>query len=508
MSSQPSQEIHLLDYFQVILKRKFIILACLFVTLTTVFIYNYITEPTYEGKARIIIEENLQKSPVTGVQMEYDQFFELQTHFDLINSYPVLERVYNTLFLNKAGGEATPDKEEAIPIMKRFLLFITSNLNKVKQFVFDILSPGEEAVNPLMNNPDFWTTYKIRALRSKIKVQQVKKTSLVDLRTLHKNPELARDIPNCFAQAYIEYSRSSNFEATKASIDWLSEQLNEMKKEIRESERNFYEFKQKENIFSIEGKKQIYNQQIAQLTDAYSNSRTKRLATSATTKALKGILNNKEYDKLATLTTVTLNNPLLENLRRDLLNEEIELSALKKTFKFKHPQIIAMEHKIKKTNEKFEQELKRTLSSLNSEYAFFKDQERSLLSTIQKNESEALVLTKKEMEYTMLEREVETNKKLYNLLFNNFTEANVIKAMPTTTIRLIEEAVYPLGPIKPRKFLNLILGAILGLMVGLGLSFLLDYLDRSINTSEDVEVYLELPILSLIPKIPDRKWQR
>ena len=507
MGIESSQEIHLLDYFQVILKRKFLILACLFVTLTTVFIYNYITEPIYEGNARIIIEENLRKSAVTGVAIAEDnQLWEIQTHFDLITSYPVLERVYNKLFLNKAEGEATPDKEEAIPMMKKALIFIMGNLNKVKQFIFEILSPGEEAINPLMNNPDFWTTYKIRALRSKIKVQQVKKTSLVDLITLHKNPELARDIPNCFAQAYIEYSRSSNFEATKASIGWLSEQLNEMKKEIRESERKFYEFKEKENIFSIEGKKQIYTQQISQLTNAYSNSRTQRLSMSSTINALKSILNNNEYDKLATLTTVTLNNPLLENLRRDLLNEEIELSALKRTFKFKHPQIIAMEYKIKKTSEKFEEELKRTLSSLNSEYAFFKDEERSLLSTIQKNESEALSLTKQEMEYTMLEREVETNKKLYNLLFNNFTEANVIKAMPTTTIRLIEEAVYPLGPVKPRKFLNLMLGAVLGLMVGFGLSFLLDYLDRSINTSEDVEVYLELPILALIPKIPDRKW--
>ena len=165
-----------------------------------------------------------------------------------------------------------------------------------------------------------------------------------------------------------------------------------------------------------------------------------------------------------------------------------------------------MEHKIIKTSEQFEEELNRTFSSLNSEYAFFKDKERTLLSTIQKNESEALDLTKKEMEYTMLQREVETNRKLYDLLFNNFTEANVIKAVPTTNIRLVEGAVYPLSPVKPQKFLNLVLGTILGLMVGLGLSFLLEYLNQTINTSEDIEGYLELPVLSLVPKIPARKW--
>ena len=506
MSSQLSQEVHLLDYIQVILKRKYIILACLLVTLTTVFIANAVMEPIYQSKATIIIDADLSRSPVTGVKMEYDQYMELQTHFDLIISYPVLERVYNELFLNRTGGEATPDEEEAIPIMKKFLLFIVSNLSKAKQFMFDLLAPEEKNVNPLMNNPDFWTPYKIRSLRSKIKVEQVKKTRLVELKVEHKNPELAMDIPNLLSQAYIEYNRSSNFEATKGSIDWLSEQLDEMKKEIGTSEKKFYTFKEKEGIFSIEGKQHINSSKIMQLSDAYSDVRTKRLATFSAINSLRTIINKKNYDKLATVSTATVNNPLLENLRRDLLNGEMELSALKRTFKFKHPQIIALEYKIKLTKEKFEQELEKTLTSLQSEYALSKEDEQSLLSTIQKNESEALSLTKKEMEYTMLEREVETNRKLYDLLFNNFTEANVIKAVPTTNIRLIEPAAYPLNPAKPQKILNLILGTILGLMIGMGLSFLLEYLDRTINTSEDVEVYLELPILSLIPKIPDRKW--
>ena len=305
----------------------------------------------------------------------------------------------------------------------------------------------------------------------------------------------------------LKYFKDYNYNTKDDDTFNNNEILNEIKKEIRVSENKFYAFKQKEGIFSIEGKQEINTQMIQQLTNAYTNTKTKRLTTLATINRLKTIINKEDYDKLATFSTATVNNPLLDNLRRDLLNEEIELSALKKTFKFRHPQIIAMQHRIEQTREKFEQELQKTLISLKSEYAFFKDDEQSLLSNIQKNESEALTLTKKEMEYTMLEREVETNKKLYNLLFNNFTEANVIKAVPTTTIKLVETAVYPLRPTKPNVTLNLILGTILGLMVGMGLSFFLEYLNRTINTSEDVEIYLELPILSLIPKIPDRKWQ-
>lgn len=507
MSIESSQEEHLLDYIHIVFQRKLLLLICLLITITIAIIVNYVTEPIYEGKAIIMIDEKIQKSPLTGVQMAYDQSLELQTHFDLIKSYPVLERVYTALYLNKADEEqVTPDKEETIPAMKKFLLFIVSNLGKAQHFLLDLLSPEEMITIPSMNDPDFWMTYKIRSLRNKIQIKNVKNTRLVDLTTSHKNPKLAQRIPNLFAQAYIEYNRSSSFEATKSSIDWLSEQLNEMKEEIRESERKFYAFKQKENIFSIKGKQTIQTQEISQLTGAYNNTKTKRLALSSTINGLRNIIDKKEYDKLATFSTSTVNNPLLENLRRDLLNGEIELSSLKNTFKFNHPQIIAVEHKIKQTREMLEQQLQKTLSSLQSEYKILKDDERSLLLSIQEYESEALDLTKKEMEYTMLEREVETNRKLYDLLFNNFTEANVIKAMPTTNIRLIEEAVYPLGPVKPRKVVNIALAVILGLTLGIGISFLLTYFDRSINTSEDVEVYLELPVLSLIPKIPDRKW--
>ena len=497
MGRQLSQEVHLMDYFQVIRKRKSIILACLFVILTTVTIANYAMEPIYEARARIMIDEELRRSPVTGVTMEYEPYTQLQslqfqTHFDLITSYPILERVFNALPLDKAEEQASPN------ILKKAIIAIMQNFSKAKQFIKGLFSSEKKEVNPLVNDPYLLTYYRTQALRKKVEVQQVKNTRLVDVRARDTNPELARDIANGVAQAYIEYTRSSRLEATKASIAWLSEQLEDMKKEIRESEKEFYKFKRKEGIFSIEGKQKIHAQRIAELTSAYSDCKSKRLAISATIKGLSGTLDKKEYDKVA---LGTVDNALLESLHRDLVNAEIELSRLKKIFKRKHPQIIAIKTKIERIKEKFDQELKRTLSSLQSEYAILQDKEQTLLSTIRRYESEALDLNKKEMKYAMLEREIETNKELYNLLFSNFGQANVIEAMPTTNIRLIEAAVSPLVPAKPQKTLNLILGTILGLMIGLGLSFFLEYLDRTINTPEDVDRYLGLPILVAIPKV-------
>ena len=226
------------------------------------------------------------------------------------------------------------------------------------------------------------------------------------------------------------------------------------------------------------------------------------MAIAATIKEVRNILDTRDYDKVA---LGPVGNPLLNKLHSDLVSAEIELAGLNKIFTYKHAHIIELENKIAQIKETFEQELRRTLSSLQSEYDVLQNQERTLLSTIQQYETDALNFTRKEMQYSMLEREVEANKKLYDLLFNNFTEANVIKAMPTTNIRLIEPAILPVAPVKPDKTLNLIIGTVLGLMVGFGLALFLSYLDRAINTPQQVELYLELPVLSVIPKLSLKK---
>jgi uncharacterized protein involved in exopolysaccharide biosynthesis len=505
MNQPQTQEIHLNDYLQIIAKRKFMILGCLLMTIITVLIANYIITPVYVCTSRILIDERTRSSPITGVRMEGGdelQFIEYQTHFDLITSYPVLEKVYSTVFSKKK--KKGPAKEKAIiPLKVKIKIFINKNFDTARKFIIGLIAPPEPIDPKMLNDPALWKANRIRKMRKFIEVEQVKQTRLVDLKASHENPMLAMKIANGFANAYIDYSRSSNFESTKSSIDWLSEQLESMKKEIRIAEKTFNDFKRKERIFSIKGKQQIEMQKIHSLTTTFSSTKSQRLAISAAIKELQSIMDEKKYDKVS---LSIAENQLLENLHRELVNDEIELFGLKKTFKYRHPQIIAIENRIEQTKEQFEQELNRAISSLKSRYAVLEDKERTYLATIRQFESQALELNNKEMEYTMLEREAETNKKLYDLLFNNFTEANVIKAMPTTNIRLIEAAIYPLGAAKPQKFLNLILGTVLGLMIGLGLSFFLEYLDRTLNTPEDVVSYLELPLLSAVPKISTKKW--
>ena len=323
-------------------------------------------------------------------------------------------------------------------------------------------------------------------------------TRLVNVSVEDTDPVFARDIANAVAQSYIDYHMTSRLETARGSMAWLTEQLRDMKEKIKESEKNFYEFKEREGIFSIEGKQRIDTQRIAEVNSYYGEVNSRRLELEATIKELRKILDHNPGERSP---PTIIKTGVLKDLHSELVMSEIELSKLQKTYKRKHPMILEINSRIQQIKDTFDAELKKTLNNLNSEHKVLKDRERSFLSTIRQYETEALTLNKKEMQYAILEREVETNKELYNLLLTKFKETNIAEDMNITNIRLVKPAVTPEIPIKPKKNLNLILGAIMGLMTGVGFAFFLEYLDRTIKTPEQVAQYLDLPILGAIPKV-------
>ena len=122
-------------------------------------------------------------------------------------------------FLNKIQEKTTiSPKKETISPFKKIFLFISENVSRIKNFISKLFSSEGQSDNPFKNDPDFWTHYKILSLKKNIKTQQVKNSRLIDLIAIHNNPLMAMDIANSLAQAYIEYTRFSSFEATKVAI--------------------------------------------------------------------------------------------------------------------------------------------------------------------------------------------------------------------------------------------------------------------------------------------------
>jgi polysaccharide biosynthesis transport protein len=118
-------------------------------------------------------------------------------------------------------------------------------------------------------------------------------------------------------------------------------------------------------------------------------------------------------------------------------------------------------------------------------------------------------LPDKELRLARLERAVRVSENMYLLLLEKYQEARINEVMELGDIRVIDQALIPEAPIKPNKKLNLVIGGILGLMLGVTMVFFLEYMDNTIKNTEDVERILNLPILGVIPKdTPEKKKKR
>lgn len=479
------QSIHLADYFYILAKRRWLIIASFVCIVSLTMFYTLHMKPVYQASTTIVIDKEQTMSPLTGERMDYDSYVSqsltFNTHFKLITSRPVLEKVIRNLNLDKSErGE----KLKVSPV-KAFISQVRKNVRILIGQQEKILTPQDKKAQ------------LINKLKGNISIREIRDTRLLKINVEDYEPGMAKDIANGLADAYIDFNTASRLKSSKNTLDWMTSEMYATKKKLEDAEKEFLAYKRDEKIFSITGKQSVITQQIAEFNDAYLEARNKRLEMDSKLKKLRQIF-KAEGDILQARSLI--DNPLVDNLYSQLLDLEVELNRLSNVFKPKHPKIVQITSKTDKTRRKLDEELKKEIGNLNAQRSVLYNKERVLRKTISDFEKDALETNEKELQYIILQRNADTHKKLYDTLFSKIKESNIEENLDVSNIRIAEDAVTPLAPVKPRKKLNLVLGAIIGLMVGVGFSFLLEYMDRSLYTEEDVQKYLELPVLSVIPE--------
>jgi len=234
------------------------------------------------------------------------------------------------------------------------------------------------------------------------------------------------------------------------------------------------------------------------MNDTYLQVRNKRLELEANYKELKG-LTALEKDDILRIRSL-LNNPLINSLYSQLIEAEMEQTNLSKVYKPKHPKMIQASTQRENIQKKMREEIDKELANIESNIAALTANENVLQQTISGYENDALETNRKQLQYTILQRNVETNQKLHDTLLTKLKEADITDTMVISNIRVAEKANKPLSPFKPNKKRNLLLSIIVGLLLGVGLAFFREYIDRTIHTEEDVQRVLGLNVLSVIPK--------
>ena len=256
-------------------------------------------------------------------------------------------------------------------------------------------------------------------------------------------------------------------------------------------------YKEENKLFSVEGRQATVAQKIREFNDAFMVSRNQRQELEAKLSQLQPLLKSNNVNILQFRSL--LNNPLLEKLYGQLIDAELEKSSLTKVYKGKHTKVIQVETRIEDTTRKIREETAKELGDMEAQRQVLLAKERVLQQNITDIEDEGLATNRKELQYSILQRSVDTNQKMYDTLLAKLKEADITESLDSNNIRIAEAANLPMDPIRPKKARNLLLGMLLGLMGGIGMAFFLEYLDQSLRSEEDVARHLGLPVLTVVP---------
>lgn len=449
------KELQFLDYWKIIMKRKDVVASAFFITLITVSIWTFVLQtPLYRSSTKLLVEKerpdiNLfnQQRPET-----YDPYY-YQTQYEIIQGKEVLEEVIKELDLQKK------------------------------------LAPREGEVLEM--------ELAIKTLRDLIEVQQYRNTNLLEVIVYNKNRFLAADIANRIAEIYRDQRLTVRRREVSDAVEKLREQLDDMRQKLNESERELEQVKREKDISIVKGIN-IDKQQLSDFNADYLRAKTERLEKQVRLEELRKLTDEQKLYAIA----VEEYYPNLATLKNTLAQAEIELSALREEYKGKHPLILEAKSRVAEAKERLAAEIQGIMNGLETEYAVAKTREEALLKVVNEAKETIKELDTKELEYIRLEREVETNKQMYMMLKQNLKEQDVVESLPITSVEIIERAVPSMEGMyaKPNKPLNIVLGIALGLVLGFALAFILEYFDISVKTINDVEQYLQLPILGVIPQ--------
>ncbi|MFC1823329.1 GumC family protein [Thermodesulfobacteriota bacterium] len=492
------EQIDLRDYLRVIKKRKWTLLAVFFIIVITVTILSFTATPIYEASNRLIIDKEnpnvVSIQEVMAVDASGTDYY--QTQYKIIESRTSAREVIKRLKLNESEEFFPKPKDDLISNLKHSiretLAFWLDTLTSLLR-TDTRLSPEELEEK----NPDFEL---VSGFISRITVKPIRNSRLVDISFQAKNPVLASKIVNTLAQVYIDQNLETKLMAVQDAVRWLNNRIEEERKKVAKAEQALLRYKEKHNIvtdFSSDVEN-ITAQKLAQINAQLVETESKRVE--AETRYKQALALAGSPDMIDSIPEV-LNNELIREIKTMEVTLYNRMSEFSKKYGQRHPQMVAIASELKTLQIRKAQEVKRVIGSLNNEYRVALAKENSMKAAFARQKRESLQLNKKAIEYSVLSREAESARQMYELLIKRFKEASITEDMKTGNIRIIDRAEVPRQPVKPRKRLNILLAVILGLVAGTGLAFFFEYLDNTIKIPDDIKRHLNIPYLGPVPAI-------
>lgn len=478
-SAQPEDgAMDLLTYWRVVQRRKWGILGLSFFITILVVVILYLTTPIYGASVSMLIEQNRSKlayiDDIYSSQNAEKSYY--QTQAEILQSRAVMESVVDRLKLTKHplfNGPAHPS------LFSRIKSVLGVGVSKSA-------APDERKVREGV----------VSALSGMVLVESSKHSQIVRIVVESSDKELAAAVANAIAETYIDLDLEARYKMTQKATNWMNLRLVTLKGNLDKSERELQTYREQHNIIDTKGLE--LGGATSQLGTALSNLAAARMARAQAQTNLEQVRRAKGNE--ASLPIVQ-RNALVSGLISAVADHERKVSELANRYGPQHPKLIQAQAELKQAKANLHAQVADVVSGFEREYEMARANEAAIAGSVAEAKQAIQGSNRKEYELTALEREVKTNRELYDMFMGQLKGTAAVGDMQTVVARVVDPAIVSDVPIKPRKLLIASFAFLVSLVLGVAAAFLLEYLDNSVRSAEDAERKLGLPLLAAVPGI-------
>ena len=465
------------EYLRTLYKHRWLILASLVIMGTLATIATLKMTPIYEASGRIEVNKPAQNILPFKESGTYgggdDDSVEIETQVKILQSDALAADVARRLSPTAAaylGVKGTP------------------GLGAGESVRLDVTQASRSAAR----------------IKGGLSVTTVPRTRLVEIRYASANPQVAAEAVNTMIDAYIEHNIRSHFESTMQASEWLSKQLTDLRVKSETTQQRLVDYQKQKQIVGVDEKQNITLSKLDQLNRELTTAEAERIQREATYRLTQA----DDPEQIHNLAKAADSNSLLMGLKQQQATLRTQVAQMQVLYGPSHPKMVEMRNQLAAVESSIQTELKRNAARLKSDYEVALQRESLLRREFENQKSEANKLNEDAIEYTMLKRDADTSRQLYDGLLQKLKEAQVSAGLNSSNVRIVDAAAVPASPSRPNKRLNIMLGLLLGLGSGIGLAFLIESLDTTVSSPEEAESAAALPSLGVIPlsaRAPVRK---
>jgi capsular exopolysaccharide synthesis family protein len=464
----------LMQYIRMAVRWRWMILGAIALALLIGVIVTLMATPLYTASTRIEIAREANRivevSSVEPDSTNGEQEF-YQTQYGLLRSRALAERVVRELRLADDAA-------------------FFSMFGREQQF-----EAGASGGRPSAANRDERARLAVTILLKNIDITPIRLSRLVDIEFTSPDPGLSARVSNAWATGFIQSNLERRFEATAYARRFLEQRLSEVRSRLEDSERRLVGYATNQAIINIPvggtengnrpQERSLAADSLAALNTARAEATAARIE--AQSRARGGV------------TSESLTNPAITSMRGRRAEAAAEYSRLMTQFEPSYPPAQALAAQIQQLDQSIAREESRVQASLRTTYQDSVAREQSLDQRVDALTQNFLDLRRRSIQYNIFQRDVDTNRELYDGLLQRYKEIGVAGGVGVNNVSIVDQAQVPQLPSHPRPIINLLLALMLGTAAGFGLAFVREQIDETVTDPSDLERRVGIPLLGVVP---------